>query len=361
MKITYLLGAGASYNSLPVLNELPSRLQNFIALLSQKKLVDPFPSDINLLCTELINDLSWLANETANHQTIDTFARKLFLNTKYHPKLKLLKALLTIYFLFEQTNIDRYLRELTLKENPDKRYDSFIASILLNKIDQYELNGSVKILTWNYDSQIELAYRNFNGTDIRYDDVQKHLQLIPSNWISENESKEIDLNKFSVLKLNGSATIYKDSNTHFFDEFKTISNHKTVYEFLIQKYSELKQDIIDSNIQYSWESITENNLKSPSSEILNDNLKRISEQTEILVVIGYSFPIFNRDVDKKIIESMLNLRKVYVQDVNPEKIISIMKSSFKRLQDPITKDDLGKVFFEQDSSLNSFLLPPELN
>ena len=43
----------------------------------------------------------WLANETAKHASVDTFAKKLFL-LKDFQKLKKLKAVLSSYLIIEQ-------------------------------------------------------------------------------------------------------------------------------------------------------------------------------------------------------------------------------------------------------------------
>ena len=44
------------------------------------------------------------------------------------------------------------------------------------------------------------------------------------------------------------------------------------------------------------------------------DLRNSVEKTDILIVIGYSFPFFNRKIDKFILDSMDNLKKIYVQD-----------------------------------------------
>lgn len=36
-------------------------------------------------------------------------------------------------------------------------------------------------------------------------------------------------------------------------------------------------------------------------------------QTEILVIIGYSFPTFNRDIDRGLLSSATKLEKIYYQ------------------------------------------------
>jgi hypothetical protein len=38
-----------------------------------------------------------------------------------------------------------------------------------------------------------------------------------------------------------------------------------------------------------------------------------TDKTEVLVSVGYSFPFFNRDIDRRIIHNMGKLKKVYLQ------------------------------------------------
>ena len=165
-KIVYLLGAGASrgtrdydnksisqndlemqgnhiLSGIPLVNEIPQRLKYIINLLSSADFsqhecdiplgtngVEAFSDAIK----RLINDLQWLANESYQHATIDTFAKKLHLTNQKEKFIKLEK-LLSIFFIIEQ-----HLNKI------DGRYDTFLANILNNKI---EIPDNISILTWN--------------------------------------------------------------------------------------------------------------------------------------------------------------------------------------------------------------------
>ncbi len=50
-------------------------------------------------------------------------------------------------------------------------------------------------------------------------------------------------------------------------------------------------------------------------------LKETTFNTEIVVVIGYSFPFFNRATDRPLFGGMPSLRRVYVQDINSEAVV----------------------------------------
>ena len=156
-KITYLLGAGASANAIPTVAELPKRLAEFS---------DNWQNEIRRLEKEqnenvntenhkdfeiLFESVKWLQNEIVHHYSVDTFAKKLLIRGDL-PSLKKLKTVLSVFLLFEQARI-----------MPDPRYDVFFSAIL--NIDWFTpgpiLPDNIKIITWNYDLQIEKCYYDF--------------------------------------------------------------------------------------------------------------------------------------------------------------------------------------------------------
>lgn len=92
----------------------------------------------------------WLAEEVSRHASVDTFAKKLFLRGDAD-NLRKLKAVLSTYLAIEQA-----------RNNVDKRYDSFLASVLkLGSDKNVLLPEHLRILTWNYDTQFEKAFCGF--------------------------------------------------------------------------------------------------------------------------------------------------------------------------------------------------------
>ena len=127
-KVTYLLGAGASSKALPMVENFAERLSKFIDELrplatnadaatqsfAYKKIDSSWPR--NPLEKELVESLTWLRNEVKRHDSIDTYAKKLFIkdDREAQENLYKLKTTLSCYLLLEQSL------------NPvDKRYDSF--------------------------------------------------------------------------------------------------------------------------------------------------------------------------------------------------------------------------------------------
>jgi hypothetical protein len=168
MNITYYLGAGASYNALPVVNEINARLMIFKAAVDDESNTWEYNiylrevQDINIkeVGQQLSKDIDWVINEAHRHQTVDTLAKKLFVLQDGVEDLLKLKRVLTVYFLFEQFYKGN-IRPKVPKELPDKRYDSFIASIISTEKGKLKLPGEIKIITWNYDLQFELSIREY--------------------------------------------------------------------------------------------------------------------------------------------------------------------------------------------------------
>ena len=75
--------------------------------------------------------------------------------------------------------------------------------------------------------------------------------------------------------------------------FNTIYNTKTISEFLSQSVKQIENNF--NLLTFAWES--QNHQRFSNSLELS---KEIIKGSEILVVIGYSFPFFNREIDKEI-------------------------------------------------------------
>jgi hypothetical protein len=68
-------------------------------------------------------------------------------------------------------------------------------------------------------------------------------------------------------------------------------------------------------------------------------------------VIGYSFPFFNREVDRRLIGEMPLLRKIYIQDKDTEAIAQRIKAF---------RNDYSNIEFVHFKNYSQFVLPNEL-
>jgi len=127
------------------------------------------------------------------------------------------------------------------------------------------------------------------------------------------------------------------------------------YNYLLEKNGILNQIDPIMYLNFAWENSPNFINKYPTyTNHLNLAVEKARE-TEILVIIGYSFPIFNRESDKKMVNSMVNLKKVYIQDYNAKQIESILINSLGLS----AKKEIN--FQLEEKNLGQFMIPFELD
>ena len=355
--VVYLMGAGASFGKrskddlshkveiikgdtksisciscanilegMPLVVEIPKRILYICDLIRNSectldlsvKTVNSMPS-IKFTKELLVKDLMWLYDGAIKHATIDTFAKKLFLTGRVEDYNKL-KKLLAIYFIIEQ-----------IINKPDSRYDTFLANILTPNL---EIPERMKILTWNYDSQFEIAFNEYKS------------QINTPRDIGCYSLHDNDLTiQPSIFKINGTAS-FKDWGS--LANVKNNSNKlsKEVVDKIIKAY---KDDI--SLLSFAWENT---GLKN-SNTAVRTFIQNI-QFAKTLVVIGYTFPFFNRLVDKEIIGSLNNLKKVYIQDPRADEVAQSIDAVLASSQKP----PINPLSIIPITNCNQFYLPPEL-
>jgi hypothetical protein len=299
----YLLGAGASCQVLPLASEFKKRLPSFARDLKQagpkgilgESNASPDDPIWGKNRDNLLDAIVWLAEESSHHFSVDTFAKKLFFRGD-HRNLKKLKAALSAYLVIEQS---RY--------HVDQRYDAFFASVLgLDNSRTVILPEHLRIFTWNYDTQLEKAYYGF----------------------CENQDKVIDDVTFSkrIYRINGRCGT--NPLGHIGDSFRAILNNTNIpaWEAGINLYKEYMAEPSspEPEINFAWEDPTHNKLK-------NVGLALLADITDI-VVIGYSFPYFNREIDDYIFKQFYHIRHVYLQ--YPEGLHASIEERLKSLLPP---------------------------
>jgi len=200
-RITYLIGAGASFNALPIVEKIPERLAGFITEMESDYLrigvghyedlsISGLQEPISEYQNRMIQNLKWLHGESKKNASIDTLAKKLFL--KGDSKLVDLKIGLSLFFAFEQ-----------IKNEPEPRYDAFFASILDSNL---KLPDRLKILSWNYDSQIEISYSGFCDSD----DIRLCSQRLGVYTKSDNDPP----GAINIFKINGTTGYRPQTEKH---------------------------------------------------------------------------------------------------------------------------------------------------
>ena len=352
-KIIYYMGAGASYGKkearevidkgtkkerllihegLPVINEIGTCLLAFkeavanapIDINGHYSFLNKYSTsgdDINHMRNCLITDIEKVYEANKEHATIDTYAKKLYL-IKRTNELKRLKNVLTTFFVWAQ-----------IVSKTDQRYDTFLANILQE--NTLSIPNGISVISWNYDSQFEMAYRNYSQDgNLPIFDKNAHIDYQDSG------------NCGKIFKVNGSAN---------FDDFcmvDYISKHTDVDSIiqLIEYYGSLNADTAElgfqftSRLSYAWET-------SERQKQMFDMLQKVTYDTTTVIVIGYSFPYFNRQIDRKIFAARPYLQTVYIQDPNPEAIEPSLRAV-------LLDENATKIVYQKDCT--QFYLPREL-
>jgi len=321
-KVTYLIGAGASANALPTVKK--TQTTGGIAN-SMRKFADTLIKDSSIIAShkdyvdKMAGDLHWLAVNSDKFLTPDTFAKFLYLNDQEN--LVRLKNAMSFYFTVEQFINDKF----------DNRALIFLTTVMQIK---GILPTNIKILNWNYDFQIQLAGEVFREEKFyppEEGSASSHHQPIISYFPTLGFARKIiyddsnESNEVSMVHLNGIAGFYYDKQSDLILNDFLNQKPKDINE-IIEKVHSDNQIRINSMI-FAWEQDTE------GAELLRNRTKfakSVAKDTDILVIIGYSFPDFNHAVDKQIFEALTatgKLKKIFYQD--PIKTGEFLRKQFE--------------------------------
>ncbi len=350
-KITYLLGAGASALTMPTVAKFREAIFELERDLDKRNIVNemlmkaPEITDTNGAAS-LVVKLSLLNKELINFSSIDTFARYIYFT---QPKeLTTLKALINFCFTYWH-----------FQKGLDKRYDGLFSLLVLDNNGKPNLPGNVKFLTWNYDLQLESSIARYIGKK----NLGQLEQVIPI-FPCVDRNKTVKSDEFSVFKLNGSAQAFWNQTGNVFKNdlpFEFFNHDLTKEEqnrfnyltrIVVQDYIEnVKTSKGVSYISYSWEN-NENN------QATRQGAKNLCVDTEVLVVIGYSFPLINRAIDEELLRSMKRLHKVYVQ--SPKETMEAVTERMKSVIDIDLNNPSNRIQIAQVRGSDEFCVPDEI-
>jgi D-ribose pyranose/furanose isomerase RbsD len=101
---------------------------------------------------------------------------------------------------------------------------------------------------------------------------------------------------------------------------------------------------------FSWE----NNIDH--QQAIDSAISKLGN-TEILVIIGYSFPFFNREIDLKIFNGLRNLKKVYYQVKDANKEILVERFGFNNVR--FNPSSINAIQTKEISFYDQFHIPEE--
>lgn len=341
-KVLYLFGAGASAGTkreyvgiglvgdqeikeyigadtgIPIVKKLNYALKSINSLLyhhSSSYETSKTEKVESLFSDEFIEDCLWLGSEAEAHGTVDTLAKKLFLIGD-NQKLGRLKSTISIFFIL-----------LQILWRHDLRYDVFFTSIAQKENTSIMFPKSVVYATWNYDLQIILS---LNSMFHRWQ-LMNH---IPA-------TDRIDPDRPSTFFLNGIAGTTGDDKV-FDDLIPFVLNRgdyqRYIYELMLMHRNTKTNDYQTKFlIDFAWEA---SKVTSNSRDLF---YKAISE-VQTLVCIGYSFPVVNRPLDRNMFQAMPELKKVYVQDCDPDVPIERAKALSTASHEFVPVNDVSQFY-----------------
>lgn len=378
-KITYLLGAGASANAVPVLNFFGEQLDKFHKFLQDDVFANLTINHSVESNKKLLEITAKYIGEINNNFSPDTYARKLFIKKNW-AELDRFKLFLSSFLVWQETKFtsksedinkirdngddESKRKQIRLTQNTlDKRYDAFIGS-LIDK-DSYMLPSSLSIISWNYDAQIESSFIGFIP-----DGRRKNVHALLRTFSNEIKSDESRINDLNFIKLNGSATLLKNTmedgivgvSQNTLNWTKEGYTSKEYFSFLLEEI--LKEAKYRKNVPYlnfAWEN-------EDLTIKLTKRACNIMAETDILVVIGYSFPNYNLKIDKELLIAFadhrrLQPKKIYIQDFkeNMEALKFKINGLVPHVIRSKTNHESGSTFkIEPYPSVDQFLIPYEL-
>lgn len=318
-KITYYLGAGASANVIPMVSGINQSLKDLCDFVGTKieinernkhfpKLIGAYKYDQDAFW-EFKSFLDKWTNLVMPTPSIDTFAKRLFDNgkKKEYSEYKIFLTIAFHYFHFSK----RISENVWGMNILDGRYENLFRSI--NSIERYSDFNTIiphcfNFITWNYDFQFEYS-RVFDYSN------EKQPQFSKINSFHKSMGSRF-------MKLNGSSLLDKLDNADYTSRIG-INTTDHLFDLLFLIYNELitNEDEI-TTFRFSWE-----------NKVDLDVLSEIAKRTDILVVIGYSFPSFNRIIDKAFYSNLKNDCVIYTQGRDMQDSIRI-KNYFEQCFQP---------------------------
>ena len=284
-----------------------------------------------IICT----DLEDLADKVKNFKkstniecTVDKYLSSLSKQSLEENNYEKSKNTLAIYILLKQFfNTDENIQL-------DDRYGAWLRNIVPDR-KQEKFENNIRCLTWDYDMQMELAYYQY----FLREKPRSPCEIInafsypqPFSGLEKQPQLGIHLNGIVLLKKLQNKIWYDSFAKILNDLFDTTRGHNHAKnKFSPSGWgSKFLMDLLrlsqDCTLQFHWDWQNSNRL---GTDAAFDRTKlekaivehKILENAACVVVVGYSFPGYNEDMDRKIIRSIKNSRlTMYIQDRRAEAV-----------------------------------------
>jgi hypothetical protein len=316
MNITYLLGAGASAKACPIL-----RAQGETMIALAKMFLDPEITEQNFKIMNsgdpgvvIMHDMLRFGQYSLKYGTIDTYAKKLYFSDDYEHDLDRLKLSVSVFFtIWESMKSDYPIK--SKYENIDSRYISLLASVLEKTSKRVpKLKDNIKFITWNYDLQLERAFKSFCMDHFTWDEVSKYLIFKPS--LSQSISLDVcHLNGYNGYYFTAPKSDKQIKEVDTIDrnlQDKDLPAILKEIDFIVESQRR-DQLSFSEHINYAWES-------NQLAQVTRNEAANILSKTDTLIIVGYSFPPFNKEIDKQLFVHLQGRKtRIFYQDPNASK------------------------------------------
>ena len=219
-----------------------------------------------------------------------------------------------------------------------------------------------------YDSQFEIAYKEYLPNDFNY--IHNKLRVYdvktdkPIDEICEKpkgviktEDKESchnmkALGQHKIVKLNGTANFKQMLPlTDYYGVEGDIYLKEILNRYIL--YSHGRENYGYTRLSFAWDN------NGYANNFFDKKIESMVGDAETLIVIGYTFPFFNRETDRRIFEMMPNLSQIYIQDPFADRIIKNIIPVMSDYQKDVMKLRINDGI-EPITNVDQFFLPPEL-
>lgn len=296
--ITYYLGAGASFYAIPIQKELPEKMLQLATLFLPE---DEQDFQYDLLSADgfkqVLKYMGYFGNKANAYQSIDSYAKYLWRNShgRQSPEIDYLKIILSYFFTIWMRCTNQHWKNKRPFEAIDHRIMYLISRVIDDQTNR--LKNNIRFVTWNYDLQIEAAFINYVD-DANWSNIGDFLKIF--------EDQVEDINSIEVCHLNGFhgfITTPSGVRTQIHGSENEIPEY--VYDDCLGPVSRFFRDQIYTRIEFAWDN---DELSLKRREVAS----KIFSKTEHLVIIGYSFPDFNADVDKMLFKCLRKSSKITI-------------------------------------------------
>ena len=368
--VLYLFGAGASARALPVVDRIPhdmkevaNKLQNGDGQIKiheeVTKIVNPIVAALHELADAVLADAD---EDKKNEQvpiTVDEYISDLEkginLSKAFEKKYKKSKNTLAIYVLLRQFfNADKTIKI-------EARYGDWLREIARNK-DSKQFEEKVRVLTWNYDFQMELAYhRHFSDGKLAVSHVFDIFsgQTPPMSSAQESSPQPVGMHLNGVAEADreGAERCYQDFTKPFFHNLFELLPPNSKFSSSPWGGKLLIELLVISrfyNVKFHWD--------IEDLEGLEKRIRTMLQKVVRVVVVGYSFPACNQRADKLIVDCLKDKiaklpgrssrqLKIYIQDPNADEVADKV---IKRFGFP--KENIETITDKRDFYVPDFLM-----